>query len=180
MRNAQIVLFLLLLSGSCASEAPPAVDEALPQARGEPVPSRELHGFHDLLSSSEEVMEGPSFSEASLELRRLSAVPPAIPRRKGFPALLGSLGLLGHAGYQASMSWNTAVLPAPLMSLMIDKARFDTQNLALFSLAIGLFLLYQGIKRRLRSHQQRARWRVDELLRQDRIRMAMLSGARGK
>lgn len=119
----------------------------------------------------------------SLELRRLYNInsPMTIPRPRGFPALLASLGLLGHAAVRAVKDWNTVAVPRPYVSLLLGRARFDTSNLALFSLIGGLTLFYLGMKRRWRNHKERNLWRLDELLRQDRARVhAIKMGMRSK
>ncbi|CDJ36605.1 uncharacterized protein EMH_0065900 [Eimeria mitis] len=136
----------------------------------------------DALNSEAHDEGPPRRIEASLELRRLYAEKPkSVPRPKGFPALLASMGLLGHAGVQAAKDWGTMPLPRATVSLLLGKARFDTTNFALYSLLAGCLLFYLGVARRWKSHKERDLWRLDEMLRQDRARVeAIRRGAIGK
>lgn len=161
-------------AGTAVSETP--TPDAVPETVGQASEMVESTGAqNDYLSG----VEAPRQLEASLELRRLAAGgrPETIPRPKGLPGLIGGTGLLGHAGYQAFKTWGTFAVPSPWISLGIGKARFDTTNLGIFSLFAGLALVYLGLRRRLHSHKVRERWRLEELLRQDRQRIQQLRDA---
>ncbi|CDI84242.1 hypothetical protein, conserved [Eimeria praecox] len=171
-----VVIFSVLFNLSAVAEdafLPPARKASMEIAK----PSTEDAG----LLEKEGPNGAPESLQASLELRRLRAedAPRTIPRPKGLPALLASIGLLGHAGVQAAKDWNTMAIPRPSVALLLGKARFDTVNMALYSLLAGIALFYLGTSRRWRSHRERNLWRIDELLRQDRERVeAIRRGAR--
>ncbi|CDJ69947.1 hypothetical protein, conserved [Eimeria necatrix] len=181
MRGITTTIFAVMgfaVASSLDASTSPGPTEAtqLPDAAAEALPT----AYHDMTMRNE---EAATTSGHSIELRRLwaSESPKPIPRPRGFPALLTSLSLLGHAGLHAVKDYDTRAVPRPAISLLLGKARFDTANLALFSLLGGLALLYLGIKRRWRSHKERNLWRLDELLRQDRARVeAIRNGARRK
>ncbi|CDJ42673.1 hypothetical protein, conserved [Eimeria tenella] len=182
MRSITTAIFAVMgfaVASSLDTSTSPRPTEATQLSDG-PAEAIPTTAYHDVAMRNE---EAATISGHSIELRRLwaSEAPKPIPRPKGFPALLTSLSLLGHAGLQGVKDYNTRAVPRPAISLLFGRARFDTANLALFSLLGGLALLYLGIKRRWRSHKERNLWRLDELLRQDRARVeAIRNGARRK
>lgn len=179
MRASVAFVALALCGAALASAALPApegsMSQDMQQSSAEGVQHAGPEHHQDDLQSN---VEEPRHLEASLELRRLAnARPHRIPRPKGIPALLGATGLLGHAGFQAFKSFRTIPARIPWVSLGIGGARFDTSNLAIFSLIAGLALFVLGTRRRWRNHQARDQWRLDELLRQDRLRVQHLQAA---
>lgn len=184
MRSWLIILASTLFARACSSATGSAIDEAGVRSSQEPslgaATSQNKKSFENQATeNSNSLPETPKLLEASLELRRLSAQqrPPGIPRPKGYPFLLGAAAALGHAGYQATKTYNTILQPPAWISLALGRTRFDSTNLSFFTLILGLALLFYGIKRRWTSHKTRNRWRIDELLRQDRIRVEHLRNA---
>lgn len=171
-----VILFAVLFSRSAVAEEASLLLPAKAPAEGA-LPQ---------LSSQDEGVNGSFESyaanglKASLELRRLQAQEPrkSIPHPKGFPALLGGAGLLGHAAVQGWKDWDTVAFPKPAAALLFGRARLDTINLGLFSFIIGLLFLWLGMKRRWNSHKDRSQKRLEDMLQKERT--AALAQSRGR
>lgn len=126
---------------------------------------------------------GLEAAAGGLELRRLSAVPlppaPApenahpesIPRHRGVVTGAAAAGLGAHAVISALKYGPQPRAPYPLVELAVKGFRLNTHNRGIYSFVAALVLFAFALKKFLRSRQKRQRWLLDEMLRQDRLRV---------